>query len=412
MNFPVARMCEFIPRSIFALVALASALPAFRYAEVAALRANAPLEAVQIAPHDAKALANYWGKRFDDNPELKPGAADLADLRNALSAQPLEPRLLSIVGLTYEAFGETKRAQEAMHLANYASRRDGVSGLYLIESGSASGNVNATLKHYNAVLLTQPNLHGALLPILSSAIGFPEIRQELRTYLQAGVKWVPPFLAVVAEKGSVTDLQALLLPLPKTLQSEEYAPILASILHRIAVEGDRVDALRFAVATIPGLSPASLSSLRSDTATLDKRLGQFAWTFPPVDGVQVEADNHNTILIKAEPLARGAVAIRDILLDGASKYQLFQHLQYGPGSVHLDARWSADCISSSGATRFWEQRLPTSGPKGELRSELIVPFNCKLVRMTLFAEGPDGQLPAALEIAGLAISKKLPAIHR
>ena len=191
----------------------------------------------------------------------------------------------------------------------------------------------------------------------------------------------------------------------KALLSEEYATILANVLHRLAVEADRDSAVRFAVASIPGLQDASLSKLTPDPVALDKRLGLFAWTFPPIDGIRVEVGGDNAWQITAEPLARGAIATRDLLLVAGAKYQLVQQLEYGSGSARIDARWSADCVNPSGITRFWEQKLPASGAVGTYRSELVVPLDCKLVRVTFFAEGPDGQMPATLTLAGLLLSR-------
>lgn len=403
MMQPGARVGGLALRVMLALAALGCAIPAYRYAEVAKLRANAPLDASGIAPHDAKVLANALGSRLDSNPEFKPSARDLADIRSALVGQPLEPKLLGILGLAYEASGDPKRAAETMRVAYRASRRDVVSQLYLIESASASGDVQASLRHYNVALLTHPELNAALLPILSSAIAYPEIRTALRPYLQAGVKWGPAFLTVAAEKGSVADLQALLLPLPKALLSKEYASILAGVLLRIAVEEGRAGALRFAVAAIPGFSSASLSNISVDAVTLDERLGLFAWTFPPNDGIQVQVGEGKSLQINADPLRRGTVAVRDFLLQAGSKYQLVQRLEYGSEFGRIDARWSAECITPTGSTPFWEQRLPTSGAHGVYRSDLTVPRDCKVVRLTFSAEGPDGQMPATLTLSELRL---------
>ena len=392
-------------KTVFALAAISWAVPAFHYAEVAALRTNAPLQAAKLAAEDAKVLGHVLGTRFDSNPGFKPGAKGVSDIRTALVAQPLEPKLLGAMGLAYEAQGDTKQATKVMRVAYRASRHDSVSGLYLIENASASGDVKATLKHYNTVLSTQPDLNAALLPILSSAIAYPEIRTAVRPYLQSNAKWVSTFLTVAAEKSSVNDLQALLLPLPKALLSEEYAPILASVLYRMAVEGGRNGALRFASAAIPGLSPATLTNLTADPATLDKRLGGFAWTFPPHDGIQVQVGEDKSLQINADPLRRGTVAVRDFLLEAGGKYNLVQRLDFGSGSGRINARWSAECITSTGIEPFWEQRLPISSVRGRYRSELAVPQGCKVVRLALFVEGPDGQIPATLALSGLLLSK-------
>lgn len=405
MNFLGFRIVRLATRAVLALAAIGCAVPAYHYAEVAALRANAPLEATKIAPRDAKALANALGGQFDKNPQFRPSAGAVSDIRTALVSQPLEPKLLGILGLAYEATGDTKQAAEVMRVANRASRHDSVSGLYLIENASTSGDVKATLKHYNTVLSTQPDLNAALLPILSSAIAYAEVRAELRPYLQTGAKWAPLFLTVAAEKSSSTDLQALLLPLPKALLNEKNASILATILHQMAVKGDRKGALRFASAAIPRLSAAALSDLSVYPATLDKRLGLFAWTFPFNDGIEVEIAGGRSLEINANPLSRGVAAVRDLLLEGG-RYQLVQRLEYSSSAARIDARWSADCINPSGSVRFWDQRLPTSDGNGLYVSDLAVPQNCKVVRMTLFAEGPDGQIPSTMVIHDLYLAKE------
>ena len=400
-----ARVGALAVRAMLTIAAVGCAVPAYRYAEVATLRANAPLEASSIAPQDAKALANALGSRFDSNPEFKPSTRDIVDIRSALVGQPLEPKLLGILGLAYEASGDPKQAAETMRVAYRASRRDVVSQLYLIESASALGDIQATLRYYNSALSTHSELNAALLPILSSAIAYPEIRTAFRPYLQAGAIWAPAFLTVAAEKGSVTDLQALLLPLPEPLLSEEYAPILANVLHRIAVEAARSDTLRFASAVVPGFSLVSFSNLGPDGLTLDRRLGPFAWTFPSNDGIQVQVGKGKSLQITADPLRRGTVAVRDFLLEPGSKYKLIQRLDYGSGSGRINARWSAVCITQTGTIPFWEQRLPISSVGGGYRNEWVVPQGCKVVRLSLFAEGPDGQMPATLALSGLLLSR-------
>lgn len=399
------RVGGLVLRAMLALATVGCAVPAYRYAEVARLRANAPLDGSGMAPHDARTLANGLGSRFDSNPEFKLSTRDIADIRAALVSQPLEPKLLGILGLAYEASGDPKRASETMRVAYRASRRDVVSQLYWIENASASGDVQATLRHYNVALLTHPELNAALLPILSSAIAYPEIRTELRPYLKAGAKWAPEFLTVAAEKGSVADLQAMLLPLPKALLSEEYASILAGVLHRIAVDEGRAGALRFAVAAIPGFSPLSLDNMNFDSIVLDKRLGLFAWTFPANDGIQVQVGEDKSLQINVDPLRRGTAAVRDFLLDAGGKYQLVQRLEYSSGAGRINARWSAQCINPTGTIPFWEQRLPTSSVGGGYRSEFVVPQGCSVVRLTLFAEGADGQMPVTLELSGLRLSR-------
>lgn len=392
-----------LARAVFGLALAGCALPAMQYAQVATLRTNAPNEAARIAPRDARVLANILGRRFEENPEFKSSAGDLADIKAALAMRPLETKLISVLGLAYDAAGDAKQASSLMELADRTSRRDVVSGLYLIEAASSSGNVHKTLRHYNAALSTQPELYHTLLPILAAAISYPEIRAALRPYLESGARWTPAFVAAAAESANANDLEALLLPLPTELWREEYTPGLAKVLYRLALQGDKEAAASFARAIIPGFSSSELSNLSVSARSRDKRLGSLAWTFPSVDGIRVEPDANNSMQISAEPLSRGIVASRDLLIDGLGTYQFMQRLDYSSGAAKTTARWTAECITPTGRQHFWEQRLPQNEQQDTYRSVLNVPANCRIMRMALEVEGADSQLPSSLTISGITL---------
>lgn len=392
-----------LAKAVLGLAVAGCALPAMQYSQVATLRTNAPNEAARSAPHDARVLANILGRRFEENPEFKPSTGDLANIKAALATQPIETKLISVLGLAYDAAGGSKQASGLMELANRTSRRDVVSGLYLIEAASSDGDVPKTLRHYNAVLSTQPELHPTLLPILASAISYPEIRTALRPYLEVPTRWAPAFVASAAKNSIPGDLQALLLPLPAELSREEYTPALAKVLYRLAMQGDKDAAASFAQAIIPGFSSSELSNLSVSTKTQDKRLGSFAWTFPPVDGIRVEPDADNSMKINAEPLSLGIVASRDLIIDGPGTYQLIQHLDYSSGASKTTARWTAECITLTGSQRFWEQRLPQIRQQSPYRSLINVPANCTITRIALEIEGPDSQLSSLLTIKDLTL---------
>lgn len=393
-------------RAMLALAAVGCAVPAYRYAEVAALRANAPLDASEIAPHDAKALANALGSRFDSNPEFKPSTRDIADIRSALVGQPLEPKLLGILGLVYEASGDAKRAAKTMRVAYRASRRDVVSQLYLIESASASGDVQTTLRHYNVALLTHPELNAALLPILSSAIAYPEIRTALRPYLQAGAEWVPAFLSVASEKSSISDLKSLLPQIKGVAADQLNHASLSTVLRRTAVEGSREDLAYLANHLLPGFRFEVLSDFGVNPRTTDQRLGTLAWNFPAVENITLEYDGDQAITINADPLARGVVAVRDFLVEGGRAYQLNQNVSFKTEESRPTLRWTAACArSNADPVPFWDQVQVNTDNRQAPKNTFAVPADCKLIRMSLIIEGPDGQVPATVTLDKLGLLK-------
>lgn len=393
-------------RAMLALAAAGCAVPAYRYAEVATLRANAPLDASRIAPHDAKALANALGSRFDSNPEFKPSARDLADIRATLVEQPLEPKLLGILGLAYEASGGPKRATEVMGVANRASRRDVVSQLYLIESASASGDVQATLRHYNVALLTHPELRETLLPILAAAITFPEVRSAVLPYLKSRVDWSWAFLRVASEKSSVADLKSLLSQVKGIASDPLNYASLSTVLRRAALEGSREDLAFFANYLVPGLRFEVLLDFGVNSRTTDPRLGTLAWNFPAVENIALERDGDQAITINADPLARGVVAVRDFLLEGGRAYHLNQNVSFAAEQSRPTLRWTAACArSNADPIPFWDQVQVNTHNAPAPRNTFTVPADCKLIRMALIIEGPDGQVPASVTLDKLELLK-------
>lgn len=406
MNQSGARIGGLAVRALLALATAGTAVPAYRYAEVAALRTNAPLEAAKVAPHDAKALAYSLGSKFDRNPEFKPSERDISDLETALVALPLEPKLLSIMGLAYEANGDTRRAADVMRVANLASRRDSVSGLYLIESASASGDIKATLRHYNALLSTQPQLRETLLPILASAITFSEIRTGVVPYLKSGVNWTGSFLSVVSEKSSIVDLK-LLLPQIKELASDPVNSFhLSKALSRAALEGSLDDVVYIARFLIPGFRAEVLSDFGINSRTTDRRLGALSWNFPAVENIAVEQDGGQAITINADPLARGTVATRDVLVEGGKAYRISQRISFATSENNPSLRWSAACVRSMTETAiFWDQVQASRVSQAAMSNVFTVPKDCRLIRMSVTIEGPDGQVPASVTLDKLALSK-------
>lgn len=393
-------------RAMLALAAVGCAVPAYRYAEVATLRANAPLDASRIAPHDAKALANALGSRFDSNSEFKPSARDFADIRAALVGQPLEPKLLGILGLAYEASGEPKRAAETMRVAYRASRRDVVSQLYLIESASASGDVQATLRHYNVALLTHPELRETLLPILAAAITFPEVRSAVLPYLNSRVDWSRAFLSVASEKSSIVDLKSLLPQIKGVASDPLNHASLSTVLRRTALEGSREDLAYLANQLVPGFRFEVLSDFSVNSRTMDQRLGALAWNFPAVENITLEHDGGQAITINADPLARGVVAVRDFLVEGGRTYQLNQNVSFKTEESRPTLRWTAACArSNADPVPFWDQVQVNTDNGQAPKNTFAVPADCKLIRMSLIIEGPDGQVPATITLDKLGLLK-------
>lgn len=379
-----------------------AAVPATNLSALAALRVNDPEAAYQVHPGDAVAASAVLSARLAEGAELE---LDPAALRTALRMRPLSGDLLATQGLLLDASGQPQQALEAMRLASRISRRTAPANLWLIEAASASGDVPGAVAHYHAALAVHPELEKPLLPILAAGIAFPEVRAALRPYLAQPARWTGALLDEASKQAAPADLAALLSPLPKALLEEGYQARLAAILHRLAVEQGGEAAARLAAQIIPGFAPETLRKLSLSAETRDARLGALAWNLKGNERIAVDVRGDQVLEVTAQPLSRGQVAVRDLLVDGGLRYNLTQRVAMGSDAGKVGLRWSAACVSRGGAQVFWDQQVPVSGEPVRYRSGFSVPSGCTAVRLALHVVGPDGQLPASLSIGELDLAR-------
>jgi hypothetical protein len=380
-----------------------AAVPAYHLSALAALRVRDPEAAVRQQPGDGLAARAVLANRLAEGaePELEP-----AHLRTALRNRPLAADLIAMHGLLLDAQGKPQPALETMRLANRVSRRSAPANLWLIEAASASGNVPAAVRHYHAALAVHPELEKLLLPILAQGIAYSEVREALKPYLAQPSRWTGAFLDEASRTGNPADLAALLQPLPAGLLSEDYQPRLAAILHRLAVEQGGEAAARFAGQIVPGFVPGTLTRLGFSPETRDPRLGSLAWNLQGSDRIVVDVREGQMLEATAQPLSRGPVAVRDMLVQGGQSYVLRQRVSFGSEAAKAGLRWSAECVGKEAAKPIWNQQVPASQEPVRYRSVVKVPSDCSVMRLTLHLVGPDGQLPATISLGELDLAQQ------
>lgn len=331
----------------------------------------------------------------------------MISIRSALKDEPLNASLLSLIGLWNHEIGNETGAVAVMRLARKVARRDTISALYLIEFSSEMGDVQAALKNYNDLLLSRPQLYDSLLPILSSAIVYPEVRKALRPYLEKASRWTPAFLSIAARDANPKDVQAMLLPLPKQLLREEYTSSLAEVLQRLAQIDGVSSSTTFAKAIAPGFSARTFRDLRFTLETTDPRLGTLVWTLPKTEGFQTDIGLDGALRITAEPLARGRVAIRDIFFDKPGDYELqyVENQDDSPFNSKIKATWSSSCVISRRGIQILPLTSSEAGLTRSVRAILKVPDECSLVRFELLVDGPDGTVSSSILIDKINLFK-------
>ena len=127
------------------------------------------------------------------NPQFIISGRDAEAARASLVSRPLNATLLSFYGLRAAYIGKSRLAVALMASADAVSRRDAFSQLWMIEQKSGANDVGGAISHYNALLSVHPETQATLLPVLVSALAYPEVRSAMRPYLKAETRWSFPF---------------------------------------------------------------------------------------------------------------------------------------------------------------------------------------------------------------------------
>lgn len=357
------------------------------------LRTVDPRAAHAKRPTDAAALSKYLDDRLQKQQQTAISEPDFAQVKAAIAKAPLTRGLLRIVGMKAELQGDAPRAETAISLSDSLSRRDALTQLWLIERSVGRNDMNGAVRHYHAALSVHPELGPTLLPILSRAIAFPEVRKALSPYIARQSRWSLDFLDTAIVTAKPADIASLLLPIGDVVRGGPYEKVNARLITLLVEAGDFGLAGKFAQAVIPRFNPAIANSLVVNDATTDKRLGMLAWTLADDGRVLTTSNEQGGLEIDVEPLARGMAATRTIPIVGGKSYTFSQTLR-GGSDVLPSSNWLAFCVPSSSSEPLWQEKLPMSRRTQRYQAVIAVPASCRGLRLVLIVRGPEGQQPA------------------
>ncbi len=390
--------------AILAAVALAAACEAATFSYFSYLRQTSPRSANAMRPQDGLALLARINLEVERDPSHLISRSDASAARASLDERPLNEGALRILGAFYDGQRNVRRADAAMLLADKLSRRDMLNQLWLIERSVARDDVKGAIRHYHAALSVHPELGGMLYPVLSKALAFGEVRDALRPYIASEASWMPAFIAAASTQADVRDLAAFTTPVATMLTGEHYQAAAATIIHRLAVAGKTQAALDFAGKIAPDIRRQDIAIFGLTDATRDPRLGRLSWSLSQADGVNSSVDGSGGVTVSLTPPFSGEIAARDVFVTPGRRYQFSQRIEYEGDGARPQLRWSASCANATPLIPIWEQVLPKSAPKTHELSAISAPENCSIVRFTLSAQTPDGQIVSIFNINNLSLN--------
>jgi hypothetical protein len=369
------------------------------------LREADPKSAYSADPSDGLAAVNAFAAELTTNQQFIISSRDADAARASLLHRPLNASLLSFYGLREASIGQSELASALMASADTVSRRDAFSQLWMIEQKSGADDVKGAISHYNALLSVHPAMQATLLPVLVSAVAYPEVRGAIRPYLNPEAKWSAPFLDLASQRAEIDHYRDLVEPVASRLGGDGYAVSNARIIHRMLQSGLAGDAWKLFSAVAPNVDVGAFRDFAPSGANLDPKWQLLSWALGQSDDISASVAGSGTIDVTVAPTARGLIASRDVGVISSSTYVLGQRSIYEPGSPHASLRWNVYCIAQNGPQLIIDRFVPAAANSKLVQLSVDVPEKCNLVRVELSALGSEGQLSSTVKITDLTLAK-------
>ena len=371
------------------------------------LREADPKAAYSADPSDGLAAVNAFAAELTANPQFIISSRDADAARASLVSRPLNASLLSFYGLRATSIGQSGLASALMASADAASRRDAFSQLWMIEQKSGAADVKGAVGHYNALLSVHPAMQATLLPVLVSAVAYPEVRDVIRPYLGLETRWgwSAAFLDLASQRAEVGHYRDLVEPIASRLRGEGYAVSNARMIYRTLQSGLAGDAWKLFSLVAPKVDLVAFRAFAPSDPNLDPKWLPLSWTLAQSDDISANAVGNGVIDVTVAPTARGMIASRDVAVIPSSTYVLGHRSIYEPGSPRASLRWSVYCLAQNGAQLIVDRFVPLTANTKLVQLSVKVPENCNLVRVELSTLGSEGQLSSTVKISDLTLAK-------
>lgn len=377
------------------------AVLAWASAFAGAWRLRAPDRVVSILPGDpvASMAATELRLMRSANPEKmvrevrKPAIASLA-------AEPLNPRAIRMLAGDALVHEKQKRGIDLLLLSQRISRRDLGTRLALIEYYSSTGEIAATLDQYDIALSTSDTAGNDLFPVLTEAIGEPDIRNGVRPYIRGDRPWLRAFLIYAIPNTKHPENLAQLFAASGGLPGHpDYRVYETQLLLRLATM-HRYEALRAYFLSLPQGSPTLLRDVSINAATLNTAFVPLTWYLIETPEISAQPGEAGSVSIRAASGVRGT-AIQRFLYLPPGQYRFGSTTEFPDGDGW--GTWELRCLTAAGASLGWSKEIRPGGRSGS-GGIWDVPATCPVQMLTLAVSGGANQADTNFVVGGLTLA--------
>lgn len=324
-----------------------------------------------------------------------PGDQSANHARAALRDQPLSSADLRDLALAIDGDLISEKSKELLYLADRVSRREIATQLLLLNISAQTGEARAAIRHYDAVLATTPALRNQLIGILANAASDPEIFEELLSY--ADRAWFVDLVEAAASQTGGVRVALSLAKRTKLLTSPNSRDRLAPRLIEALISAGQY-AQAYGIAK--SIGHPRWDDIGFSEASLDTRLGGFAWQIVQSPTVSAEWRAPTSLSILVEPGRLVPVAKRITSLTPGS-YQVKLQLE-APSPPGAQTQWTIRCEDVA-ATPIKAIIIPAPQRLETIVEPITVPQNCPFQEWDLWAAAADAQMPSQTLLSWLSV---------
>ena len=392
------------PRLVGALgVAIIGGFLVFALAASGVSRANNPQLALMLFPSESVALAGQADQIFFSAPEKKSGAAQELALA-AVREQSINPKAIRLLGFIAELNQQPTRAERLVTLSSRLSRREPGAQFWLIEHKARNGSTADTLRHYDALLRTQPASSAVLYPRLLNAIEDKDTRQNLALYMRLNRSWMASFLNfALANSSNVSALNDLIVEnggFPKTAFAQDQTK---QLLARLTTEKKFAEA-QVLYLSLPSAKAERLLSAGFDRFDANAQFGALGWVIADTADAAFDVEPAATakrpmLSIRVAPVTTTMIATKLLYLPPGD-YRFAAQLARIDMTKNGTLLWQMRCATQNDPTVFWS----VGALSKSVSSAFSVPADCPVQMLEIVASGGDGQAGLEAVVSSVAIA--------
>ncbi len=160
-----------------------------------------PARAHAMAPDNGVIMAKYAQDAFSRAPTESSDSLPARLSRRALLADPTTADALTVLGFQAQFRGDTAQADRIFSYSVAISRRELRPRIWAIEEAVIRGDIAGALRNYDIALRTSGEASKILFPTLGAALAEPRIRAALLPILATDPIWKDGFISYAAGSG-------------------------------------------------------------------------------------------------------------------------------------------------------------------------------------------------------------------